>query len=388
VPEPVKLPLSERAQRLPPSGIRKFFDLIQSMDNVISLGVGEPDFPTPWRIREAAIYALERGLTHYTSNYGLPELRDGIAQYLGERYGVSYSTGDEILVTVGVSEGLDLAMRAVLDPGDEVIVPEPAYVSYVPCVILAGGVPVPVKTVAENGFRVSAAEIEAKITAKTKVLMLNFPNNPTGAVMDRAGLTEVAEVASRHNLLVIADEVYDRLVYDHVHTCFASLPGMRERTILLGGFSKDFAMTGWRVGYAAAPRAVLEAMMKVHQYTMLCAPTPSQFAALAALTLEDEEVEAMVTEYDHRRRLVVKGLNDIGLACFEPRGAFYAFPSIAATGLSSDEFTERLLKQEQVAVVPGSAFGDAGEGYVRCCYAVSTIEIDEALNRMARFVKG
>ena len=386
--EPVNLPISERARRLPPSGIRKFFDLIQSMDNVISLGVGEPDFPTPWRIREAAIYALERGLTHYTSNYGLPELRDGIAQYLGERYGVSYSPEDEVLVTVGVSEGLDLAMRAVLDPGDEVIVPEPAYVSYVPCVILAGGVPVPVATVAENGFRVSAAEIESKITARTKALMLNFPNNPTGAVMDRAGLAEVAEVARRRDLLVISDEVYDRLVYDHVHTCFASLPGMRERTILLGGFSKDFAMTGWRVGYAAAPRPVLEAMMKVHQYTMLCAPTPSQAAALEALTLEDEEVEAMVTEYDHRRRLVVKGLNDIGLACFEPRGAFYAFPSIAATGLSSDEFTERLLKQEQVAVVPGSAFGDAGEGYVRCCYAVSKREIDEALDRMARFVKG
>ena len=386
--EPVNLPISERARRLPPSGIRKFFDLIQSMDNVISLGVGEPDFPTPWRIREAAIYALERGLTHYTSNYGLPELRDGIAEYLGERYGVSYSPEDEVLVTVGVSEGLDLAMRAVLDPGDEVIVPEPAYVSYVPCVILAGGVPVPVATVAENGFRVSAAEIESKITDKTKALMLNFPNNPTGAVMDRAGLAEVAEFARRRDLLVISDEVYDRLVYDHVHTCFASLPGMRERTILLGGFSKDFAMTGWRVGYAAAPRPVLEAMMKVHQYTMLCAPTPSQAAALEALTLEDEEVDAMVTEYDHRRRLVVKGLNDIGLACFEPRGAFYAFPSIAATGLSSDEFTERLLKQEQVAVVPGSAFGDAGEGYVRCCYAVSKLEIDEALDRMARFVKG
>ncbi len=386
--EPMSLPISERVQRLAPSGIRKFFDLIQSMDDVISLGVGEPDFPTPWRVREAAIYSLERGLTHYTSNYGHPELRDGIAEHLGERYGVSYSPEDEILVTVGVSEGLDLAMRAILDPGDEVIIPEPAYVSYVPCVILAGGVPVPVATVAENSFRVSAADIEAKITPRTKAVMLNFPNNPTGAVMDRAGLEAVADVARRRELVVISDEVYDRLVYDHVHTCFSSLPGMRDRTILLSGFSKNFAMTGWRVGYAAAPRPVLEAMMKVHQYTMLCAPTPSQAAALEALALEDEEVEAMVTEYDHRRRLIVKGLNDIGLTCFEPRGAFYAFPSIASTGLSSDEFTELLLKQEQVAVVPGSAFGEAGEGHVRCCYAVSNMEIQEALERMARFVKG
>jgi aminotransferase len=358
------------------------------MDNVISLGVGEPDFPTPWRIREAAIYSLERGLTHYTSNYGHPELRDGIAEHLDKRYGVSYSPEDEILVTVGVSEGLDLTMRAILDPGDEVIIPEPSYVSYVPCVVLAGGVPVPVATVAENGFRVSAADIEAKITPRTKAVMLNFPNNPTGAVMDRAGLAAVADVARRRDLVVISDEVYDRLVYDHVHTCFSSLPGMRDRTILLSGFSKDFAMTGWRVGYAVAPRPIIEAMMKVHQYTMLCAPTPSQAAALEALTLEDEEVEAMVTEYDHRRRLIVKGLNDIGLTCFEPRGAFYAFPSITSTGLSSDEFTERLLKEEQVAVVPGSAFGEAGEGHVRCCYAVSHMEIQEALERMARFVKG
>ncbi|MBI3743755.1 MAG: aminotransferase class I/II-fold pyridoxal phosphate-dependent enzyme [Chloroflexi bacterium] len=378
--------VSQRVAQLAPSGIRKFFDLISTMDNVISLGVGEPDFTTPWRIREAAIHAVERGHTHYTSNYGLLELRERLAEYLLRRYTVPYDAKNEILVTVGVSEGLDLAMRAILDPGDEVIIPEPSYVSYVPCVLLAGGVAVPVPTTEANQFRVVARDIEARVTSRTKAIVLSYPNNPTGAVMSRDELKAIGEVAKRHDLLVVSDEVYDRLVYGHRHVCFASLPDMRDRTIHLGGFSKDFAMTGWRVGYAAGPRQVIEAMMKVHQYTMLCAPTPSQHAALEALAIDDDEVETMVREYDHRRRLLVKGFRDIGLPCFEPQGAFYAFPSIKPTGLTSDQFAEALIKEEKVAVVPGSAFGQSGEGYIRCCYAVSSKEIEEAIERMGRFV--
>ena len=380
-------PISQRVQSLAPSGIRRFFDLLMSMENVISLGVGEPDFSTPWRISEAAIHSIEKGHTHYSSNYGLMELRERISEYLAARYGVAYNPTNQVLVTVGVSEGLDLAMRAILDPGDEVIVPEPSYVSYGPCILLAGGVPVPVPTTEEDQFQVRAAEIETRLTPRTKAVLLNYPNNPTGAVMDQPGLEAIAELARRRELLVISDEVYDRLVYGgHSHVCFASLDGMAGRTIHLGGFSKGFAMTGWRLGYAAAPAEIIEAMMKVHQYTMLCAPTMSQMAALEALSCE-AEVEGLVTEYDHRRRLMVKGLNEIGLPCFEPRGAFYAFPSIKPTGLPSVEFAERLLKEERVAVVPGSAFGQAGEGHIRCCYAVSTGEIEEALERMARFVK-
>ena len=356
-----------------------------AMDDVISLGVGEPHFTTPWRIREAAIHSLERGHTHYSSNYGLVELRRRLARDLEERYGAAYDPATELLITVGVSEGLDLAMRALLDPGDEVIVHEPSYVSYVPCIVLAGGVAVPVPTTEEDGFRLRADQIEARLTPKTKALILNNPCNPTGAVLSLAELEAIAELVRRHDLVVVSDEVYDRLTYGVEHHSFAALPGMGERTILLGGFSKSFAMTGWRVGYAAAPAAVLEAMMKVHQYTMMCAPTPSQWAALEALEADDSVVREMVTEYDHRRRLLVKGLNDIGLACGEPQGAFYAFPSIKATGMSSEAFAEALLKEEHVAVVPGSAFGGAGEGYVRCCYAVSTAEIEEALARMRRF---
>lgn len=380
--------VSQRVSGLSPSGIRKFFDLIMGMENVISLGVGEPDFATPWRIREAAIHSVERGHTHYTSNYGLLELREKIVESLERRYGVRYGPKDQVLITVGVSEGLDLAMRTLLDPGDEVIIPEPSYVSYVPCAVLAGGVPVPVPTNEENDFRVRAADIEAALTPRTKAVMLGYPNNPTGAVMDRPGMDAIAQLVRRHDLMVIADEVYDRLVYGgHQHVCFAALPGMQERTILLGGFSKDYAMTGWRVGYATGSQDVIEAMMRVHQYTMLCAPTMSQAAALEALSSAEEDVQAMVTAYDHRRRLIVKGFNEIGLPCFEPRGAFYAFPSIKATGMTSEEFAERLLKEEKVAVVPGSAFGRSGEGHVRCCYAVSTGEIEEALERMNRFVK-
>ena len=381
-------PISERVRRLSPSGIRRFFDLIQGMEGVISLGVGEPDFATPWRVREAAIHSLELGHTHYSSNYGLLSLRHQIAAHLGERYGVAYAPENEVLVTVGVSEGVDLAMRAIIDPGDEVIVVEPAYVSYAPCITLAGGVPVPVATTEAAAFRVRPQDIEAKITPRTKAIILNYPNNPTGAVMTRDELTDVAAVVRRHNLTAISDEVYDRLVYGgHQHTSFAALPGMRESTILLGGFSKNYAMTGWRVGYACAPHQIIESMMKVHQYTIMCAPTPSQMAAAEALSQDKGEVEQMVTEYDQRRRLLVHGLNAAGLSCFEPQGAFYAFPSVKSTGLTSDQFAELLLKEERVAAVPGSAFGASGEGYLRCCYAVSLQELEQALERIAHFVQ-
>lgn len=379
--------ISKRVRDISPSGIRKFFDILASLEGVISLGVGEPDFVTPWHIRESGIYSLEQGYTSYTSNYGLLELREEIARYLNGRYGMVYDPQKEILITVGVSEGLDLAMRAILDPGDEVIGHQPSYVSYMPCAMLAGGTFVPVPTYVENEFKVSAEDIEKRVTPRTKALMLGYPSNPTGGVMDRAGLKKVADVAQRHDLIVISDEVYERLVYGVEHTCFASLPGMQERTIHLGGFSKAYAMTGWRIGYAVAREEIIEAMMKIHQYTMLCAPIMAQKAAIEALRGGDPQVEEMVAEYDQRRRVIVEGLNSIGLACFEPRGAFYAFPSIKSTGLSSEDFAERLLLEGRVAVVPGDAFGGCGEGYVRCCYATSMGEIEEALERMGRFVK-
>jgi aminotransferase len=379
--------ISKRVRDISPSGIRKFFDILASLEGVISLGVGEPDFVTPWHIREAGIYSLEKGHTSYTSNYGMIELREEIARYLNSRYGLVYNPQNEILITVGVSEGLDLAMRAILDPGDEVIGHEPIYVSYKPCTTLAGGKFIPIPTTVENAFKVNADDIEKRVTSRTKALMLGYPSNPTGAVMDRAGLMEIAEVAQRHDLIVVSDEVYERLVYGVEHTCFASLPGMQERTIHLGGFSKAYAMTGWRLGFAAAREEIIEAMMKIHQYTMLCAPTMAQMAALEALREGDVQVEEMVAEYDRRRRVIVDGFNHIGLTCFEPRGAFYAFPSVKSTGLSSEDFAERLLREEKVAVVPGDAFGESGEGYVRCCYATSMEEIEEALERMGRFVK-
>jgi aminotransferase len=379
--------ISKRVRDISPSGIRKFFDILASLEGVISLGVGEPDFVTPWHIREAGIYSLEKGHTSYTSNYGMIELREEIARYLNSRYGLVYNPQNEILITVGVSEGLDLAMRAILDPGDEVIGHEPIYVSYKPCTTLAGGKFIPIPTTVENAFKVNADDIEKRVTSRTKALMLGYPSNPTGAVMDRAGLMEIAEVAQRHDLIVVSDEVYERLVYGVEHTCFASLPGMQERTIHLGGFSKAYAMTGWRLGFAAAREEIIEAMMKIHQYTMLCAPTMAQMAALEALREGDAHVEEMVAEYDRRRRVIVDGFNHIGLTCFEPRGAFYAFPSVKSTGLSSEDFAERLLREEKVAVVPGDAFGESGEGYVRCCYATSMEEIEEALERMGRFVK-
>ena len=378
--------LSERVSNLSPSGIRKFFDLIASMDDVISLGVGEPDFVTPWSVREAAIYSLEKGVTMYSSNYGLIELRQEISNYMERRFKVNYEPAQEVLVTVGVSEGLDLAMRAILDPGDEVIIPEPTYVSYIPCVTLAGGIPVTVPTNMENSFRVKPEDIEARITPRTKAILMGYPNNPTGSVMTRTDLIKISEIAERYDLTVVSDEVYERLVYDEEHVCFASLPNMASRTIHLGGFSKSYAMTGWRIGYACSDPEIIEAMMKIHQYTMLCAPIQGQIAAIEAMRSADSAVNDMVEEYDRRRHMMVYGLNRLGLECADPQGAFYAFPSIKSTGLSSDQFSERLLIEEKVAVVPGSAFGPSGEGHIRCCYAVSTEEIEEALTRMGHFV--
>jgi aminotransferase len=378
--------ISKRVNRLSPSGIRKFFDLLASMEGVISLGVGEPDYATPWHISEAAIQSLEKGYTMYTSNSGMPELRQEISRYLEETYGVEYDALTELLVAVGVSEALDLTMRAILNPGDEVIMPDPHYVAYDSCVILAGGEPVMVPTSQENNFEVDAADIEAQITSKTKAILIGYPANPTGAVMSQDKLLAIAEVARRHRLLVISDEIYARLVYGVEHTCFASLPDVKENTILLGGFSKAYAMTGWRIGYAAAPRDIISAMTKIHQYTIMSAPTMAQVAAIEALKSGEPSVLEMVEDYNRRRLVIVRGLNDIGLACFEPRGAFYAFPSIASTGMTSEEFSEKLLREEKVAVVPGLAFGQCGEGYVRCCYATSLADIEEALTRMRRFV--
>jgi len=379
-------PTSQQVRQLRPSGIRKYFDLIASMEGVITLGVGEPDFATPWHIREAAIYSLEKGYTMYTSNLGMPELRQELSRYLKDTYNLTYDPATELLITTGVSEALDLTMRATLDPGDEVIMPDPCYVSYSACVALATGKPVMVPTDPENNFEISAADIEAQVTDKTKAILIGYPANPTGAVMTRDKLAEIAEVAQRHGLLIISDEIYARLVYGVEHTCLATLPGMRESTILLGGFSKAYAMTGWRIGYAAANPEITAAMTKIHQYTMLCAPIMGQIAAVEALRSGENSVAEMVEEYNRRRLVMVKGLNDIGLSCFEPRGAFYAFPSIKSTGMSSEEFTEKLLLEEKVAVVPGSAFGQCGEGFIRCCYATPLANIEEALSRMKRFV--
>ncbi|MGB9776755.1 MAG: pyridoxal phosphate-dependent aminotransferase [Anaerolineae bacterium] len=379
--------VSERIASVPPSGIRRFFDIAATMEDVISLGIGEPDFTTPEPILQAGIEALKRGETHYTSNSGLMELRRAIAEHLDRLYGQTYNPASEILITVGVSEALYLACAATLDPGDEVIIPEPCFVSYAPEVIFAGGVPVMVPTSAENEWQVTAEAIEAAVTPRTKALLLGYPNNPTGAVMTRERLNEIATVVKRHNLLVISDELYDRLVYDTQHVCFPSLPGMYSRTILLMGFSKAYAMTGWRIGWAAAPAEIMEMMRRVHQYTIMCAPTVAQYAALVAIKEGEPFVEEMRQEYDRRRRLIVGGLNEIGLTCVEPKGAFYAFPSIAVTGMDDNTFAEKLLQEEHVAVVPGSAFGPSGKGYVRCSYATAYEKIEEALERMRRFVQ-
>ncbi len=377
---------SQRVSQISPSGIRKFFDLLANMEGVISLGVGEPDYATPWHISEAAVYSLEKGYTMYTSNLGMPELRQELSRYLKDSYQLDYNPDSELLITVGVSEALDLAMRAILDPGDEVIMADPCYASYNSCVILAGGKPIMVPTNQKSNFEVEAKDIEAKVTDKTKAILIGYPANPTGAVMSRQKLERIAEVARRHQLLVISDEIYARLVYGVEHTCFATLPRMKENTIFLGGFSKAYAMTGWRIGYAAASKKIITAMTKIHQYTIMSAPTPAQVAAIEALKTGEPDVVEMVEDYNRRRKVIVKGLNKIGLPCFEPKGAFYAFPSIKVTGMTSEEFSEKLLKEEKVAVVPGSAFGKCGEGYIRCCYATSMADIEEALKRMGRFV--
>ncbi len=375
-------------EAIPPSGIRRFFDIVSQMDDVISLGVGEPDFVTPWRIREAAIYSIERGYTQYTSNWGLLELRREIAHLLDRRYGLEYRAEGEVLVTVGVSEGLDLALRALLNPGDEVLIPEPCYVSYRPTTLLAGGVPVPIRTDASHGFRVRPADLEAAVTPRTRAILLNFPCNPTGATLRRSELEAISRLAERHDLVVVSDEIYAELTYEGRHCSFAALPGMQNRTILLNGFSKAFAMTGWRMAYAAGPADLIAAMTKIHQYTMLSAPIASQYAALEACRSGEQEMELMVADYARRRRLFVDGLNALGLECRLPEGAFYAFPCIRATGLSSEEFAERLLREERVAVVPGTAFGEGGEGHVRCSYAAGMETLREALRRMERFIQG
>ena len=379
--------ISQHVQALPASGIRKFFDLLANMDDVISLGVGEPDFVTPEIIRSAAIRSIDEGLTHYTSNYGLIELRQAIAQHLERLYGVEYDPATEIIVTTGVSEAINIAMAAILDAGDEVLCSDPAYVAYLPAVLLARGVFVPVPTTAENDFKLRAKDIEERITSRTKAILIGYPSNPTGAAMEQKDLLAIAEVVERHNLFVVSDEIYDRLVYGFEHTCFASLPGMRDRTLLMGGFSKAYAMTGWRLAYTCARVDMTEAMMRVHQYVMMSAPTVSQYAALEALRNGEEDVRGMVAEYDRRRKMTVRELNDMGLRCFEPKGAFYCFPSIRATGLSDEAFSEGLLMEEKVAVVPGSAFGQFGTGHIRICYAADYEVLEEALKRIRRFVE-
>ncbi|MFV9631377.1 MAG: aminotransferase class I/II-fold pyridoxal phosphate-dependent enzyme [Methanosarcinales archaeon] len=382
----IKTYISNRVKQTPPSGIRKFFDMVIGMEDVISLGVGEPDFVTPWHIREACIYSLEKGYTTYTSNSGLIELREAISDTFHTDYGVDYDPHDQVLVTTGVSEAADLALRAVIDPGDEVIIHEPSYVSYKPCIIIPGGKPVIATTTRENEFRVTKEQIEEKVTEKTKAIIISYPNNPTGAVMRKQDLEDVADVVIENDLLVISDEVYDKLTYDSKHTCFSSLNGMDEHTILLNGLSKSHAMTGMRIGYAMGPSEIIKAMLLVHQYTMLCAPITSQMGAIEALKNGGPDMQYMVREYNRRRRLFVKGLNDLGLDCFEPKGAFYAFPSIASTGMTSDQFAEELLTQQKVAVVPGNVFGSSGEGFLRCSYASGLDELKIALERMGEFL--
>jgi len=380
--------LAQRVRAVPPSGIRRFFDILATMDDVISLGVGEPDFDTPRQIVEAGVEALREGRTHYTSNYGTFELRRALAAHLQRLYGVEYDPGRELLITVGASEAVDLALRATCDPGDEVILHEPSYVAYEPAIVFAGGIVRHVATRFDDDFALDPAAVEQAITPRTKALFLGYPCNPTGAVLSDERQEQLADIADRHDLLVYSDEIYDRLAYgDYRHRAFSALPGMRERTILMGGFSKAYAMTGWRVGWLAAPADILEGIVKVHQYGIMSAGTVAQDAALVALTDGEPDVERMRAEYDRRRRLVVDRFNALGLETFEPRGAFYAFPRITTTGLTDDEFTERLLREERVAVVPGSAFGPSGAGHVRACYATNYEDLEEALRRIGRFVE-
>ncbi len=374
--------------KVPPSGIRRYFDLASGLDDVISLGVGEPDYVTPWHIREACIHSLECGETSYTSNYGLLELREELSDHFSTKYGINYDPNSEVLVTSGVSEALDVAIRSITNPGDEIIVVQPSYVAYVPSVMFAGGVPVIVSTKIENNFKLTAEELEAAITPNTKALIINFPNNPTGATMERKDLEAIADIVCEHDMLVISDEVYDCLTYNGGHTCFSSLEGMRDRTILLNGFSKAYAMTGFRLAYAMAPPEIISAMMLIHQYSMLCAPITAQIGAIEALKNGKQEMQRMVRDYDRRRHLIVNGLNRIGLDCFEPKGAFYAFPSVKNTGLSSAEFAERLMNEQKVVTIPGNVFGEAGTGFLRCSYATSMKEIEQALERIGAFVDG
>lgn len=379
-------PLSNTVKEIKPSGIRKFFDVVSEMKDAISLGVGEPDFDTPWHIREEGIYSLEKGRTFYTSNAGLKELRVEICNYLQRRLGLEYHFNDEIIVTVGGSEAIDLAIRAMIDPGDEVLVPQPSFVSYIPCVQLAYGKPVPIELKEENNFKLTKDEILEKITDKTKLLVLPFPNNPTGATLDRKDLEEIAEVCIDKDIFVLSDEIYSELTYNGEHVSIACIPGMRERTVLINGFSKAYAMTGWRLGYAAAPAVIMKQMIKIHQFAIMSAPTTSQYAAIEAMKNGDEDVKRMCESYNQRRRFVLHRFKEMGLDCFEPFGAFYAFPSIKKFGMTSDEFATRLLKEEKVAVVPGIAFGDCGEGFLRISYAYSLEDLREALGRLEKFV--
>ena len=379
-------PLSKTITTIEPSGIRKFFDIVSEMDDAISLGVGEPDFDTPWHIRDEGIYSLEKGRTFYTSNAGLKELKIEISKYLDRRFGLSYDYNKEMLVTVGGSEAIDIAMRAMLDPQDEVLIPQPSYVSYVPCCVLANGTPVPIELKAENEFRLTAEELEAAITPKTKLLVMPFPNNPTGAVMEKKDLEAVAEVVKKHDLFVLSDEIYAELTYLDNHVSIASIPGMRERTIVINGFSKSHAMTGWRLGYACGPEVIIKQMLKIHQFAIMCAPTTSQYAAVEALRNGDEDVAMMREEYNGRRRYVLERFEEMGLSCFEPFGAFYAFPCIKDLGMTSDEFATKLLQTKKVAVVPGTAFGACGEGFLRISYAYSLDDLRIALDRVAEFV--
>ena len=378
-------PLSKAITEIQPSGIRRFFDAASTMSNVISLGVGEPDFDTPWHVREEGIYSLEKGRTFYTGNSGLLELREEIGRYLDRRFGLSYSV-DEILVTVGGSEAIDIGFRTMLDPGDEVIIPEPCYVSYLPCVKLAGGVPVRLPLEEKDQFKLTKEKLLSAITDKTKILVLPFPNNPTGAILNREELQIIADIVKEHDLFVMSDEIYSELNYEGGHVSIASIPGMRERTIVINGFSKSYAMTGWRLGYAAGPKEIMKQMLKIHQFVIMCAPTTSQYAAIEALRNGDEDVRRMRESYDERRRFLVNALNEMGLPCFEPKGAFYVFPNISAYGMTSEEFARRLLEQERVAVVPGTAFGECGEGFLRISYAYSIDNLKKALDKIEKFI--
>lgn len=378
--------ISPHISSMPPSGIRKFFDIVAEMKDAISLGVGEPDFVTPWVIREAGIYSLEKGHTHYTSNAGLSELRQELCRYMKRHYGLEYSP-NETLITVGGSEAIDLCVRAIIGKGDEVLVPEPSFVCYKPCVTMAGGTAIPIVTEEKDEFRLTPEALREKITDRTKLLILPFPNNPTGAIMEREHLEAIADVIRDKNIIVLSDEIYGALTYKGSHTPFAAIDGMKERTVTINGFSKAFAMTGWRLGYAMGPEPLIAAMLKIHQYAIMCAPTTAQYAAVEALRSCDEDVEAMREEYNRRRRVMVKGFRDMGLSCFEPLGAFYVFPNISSLGMTSEEFATKLLEEEKVAVVPGTAFGDCGEGFIRCSYAYSIKNINIALDRIGKFVE-